>query len=201
MGGYERRRASTILIHKRSAPMQIHLVLTVIGRDRPGLVSAVSETIAAGGGNWLDTRMASLAGQFAGMLLVAIAPDKADALVASLRQLEEQGLRLVIERSEEQTPVAGRSLRLELVGLDRPGIIRDISHVLAGQNVNIAELESERVSGSFSGEAMFKAKAQLTLPDGLPLEDLRQSLEAIAHELMVDLSLEGASPAPSLLNG
>jgi glycine cleavage system regulatory protein len=181
--------------------MQIHLVLTVIGRDRPGLVSAVSETIAAGGGNWLDTRMASLAGQFAGMLLVAIAPDKADALVASLRQLEKQGLRLVIERSEEQTPVAGRSLRLELVGLDRPGIIRDISHVLAGQNVNIAELESERVSGSFSGEAMFKAKARLTLPDGLPLEDLRQSLEAIAHELMVDLSLEGASPAPSLLNG
>jgi glycine cleavage system regulatory protein len=181
--------------------MQIHLVLTVIGRDRPGLVSAVSETIAAGGGNWLDTRMARLSGQFAGMLLVAIAPDKADALVASLRKLETQGLHFVIEKSEEQTPDAGRTLRLELVGLDRPGIIRDISHVLASQNVNIAELESERVSGSFSGEAMFKAKARLTLPDGLPLEELRQSLEAIAHELMVDLSLEGASPAPALLNG
>lgn len=176
--------------------MPIHLVLTVIGRDRPGLVSAVSETIAAGGGNWLDTRMARLAGQFAGMLLVAIAPDKADALVASLRQLEAQGLRFVIEKSEEQTPDAGRTLRLELVGLDRPGIIRDISHVLAGKNVNIAELESERVSGSFSGEAMFKAKARLTLPDGLPLEELRQSLEALAHELMVDLSLESASASP-----
>jgi glycine cleavage system regulatory protein len=201
MGGYERRRASTILMHKRSAPMQIHLVLTVIGRDRPGLVSAVSETIAAGGGNWLDTRMARLAGQFAGMLLVAIAPDKADALVASLRQLEAQGLHFVIEKSEEQTPDSGRTLRLELVGLDRPGIIRDISHVLAAQNVNIAELESERVSGSFSGEAMFKAKARLTLPDGLSLEELRQSLEALAHELMVDLSLEVASASPSPLNG
>jgi glycine cleavage system regulatory protein len=181
--------------------MPIHLVLTVIGRDRPGLVSAVSETIAAGGGNWLDTRMARLAGQFAGMLLVAIAPDKADALVASLRQLEAQGLHFVIEKSEEQTPDAGRTLRLELVGLDRPGIIRDISHVLASQNVNIAELESERVSGSFSGEAMFKAKARLTLPDGLPLEELRQSLEALAHELMVDLSLEDAGASPSPLNG
>jgi glycine cleavage system regulatory protein len=181
--------------------MPIHLVLTVIGRDRPGLVSAVSETIAAGGGNWLDTRMARLAGQFAGMLLVAIAPDKADALVASLRQLEAQGLHFVIEKSEEQTPDSGRTLRLELVGLDRPGIIRDISHVLAAQNVNIAELESERVSGSFSGEAMFKAKARLTLPDGLSLEELRQSLEALAHELMVDLSLEVASASPSPLNG
>ncbi|MCI4680767.1 amino acid-binding protein [Rhodoblastus acidophilus] len=170
--------------------MQTHLVLTVIGRDRPGLVSAVSETIAAGGGNWLDTRMARLAGQFAGMLLVAIAPEKADALVASLRKLETQGLRFIIEKSEEPTPVAGRTLRLELVGLDHPGIIRDISHVLAEQNVSIAELESECVSGSFSGEAMFKAKALVTLPDDLHVEDLRHALEAIAHELMVDLSFE-----------
>ena len=83
---------------------------------------------------------------------------------------------------------------LELVGLDRPGIIRDISHVLASQNVNIAELESERVSGSFSGESMFKAKARLTLPDGLLVEELRRSLEALAHELMVDLALEDNAP-------
>ncbi len=170
--------------------MQNHLVLTVIGRDRPGLVSAVSETVLAGGGNWLDTRMASLSGQFAGMLLVAIAPEKADALVASLRKLEAQGLHFVIEKSEAPPPVGGRALRLELVGLDRPGIIRDISHVLAEQNVSIAELESECVSGSFSGEAMFKAKALLTLPDDLHVEDLRESLEAIAHELMVDLTLD-----------
>ena len=170
--------------------MQTHLVLTVIGRDRPGLVSAVSETITAGGGNWLDTRMASLSGQFAGMLLVAIAPEKADALVESLRKLEAHGLRFVIEKSDAPTLVSGRPLRLELVGLDRPGIIRDISHVLAAQNVSIAELESECVRGSFSGEAMFRARARLTLPDDLHLEDLRQSLEALANELMVDLSLD-----------
>jgi glycine cleavage system regulatory protein len=170
--------------------MPIHLVLTVIGRDRPGLVSAVSETIAAGGGNWLDTRMASLSGQFAGMLLVAIAPEKADALVASLRQMEPQGLRFIIEKSDAPAPMAGRTLRLDLVGLDRPGIIRDISQVLAAHNVSIAELESRRVSGSFSGEHMFKAKARLTLPHGLDIEDLRESLEALANELMVDLSLD-----------
>ncbi len=170
--------------------MQTHLVLTVIGRDRPGLVSAVSETITAGGGNWLDTRMASLSGQFAGMLLVAIAPEKADALVESLRKLEAQGLRFVIEKSDAPTLDSDRTVRLELVGLDKPGIIRDISHVLAAQNVSIAELESECVRGSFSGEAMFRARARLTLPDNLHLEDLRQSLEALAHELMVDLSLD-----------
>jgi glycine cleavage system regulatory protein len=172
----------------------MHIVLTVIGRDRPGLVSLVSETITARGGNWLDTRMATLSGQFAGILMVAIAPEKADALIASLRELEAQGLHFIIEKSDEPAPIAGRTLRLELIGHDRPGIIRDISHVLAAQNVSIAELESECVRGSFSGEPMFQAKARLTLPEGLCLEELRLSLEALAHELMVDLLLDEESP-------
>jgi glycine cleavage system regulatory protein len=130
------------------------------------------------------------------MLLVAIAPEKADALVASLRRMEAQGLRFVIERSDGPTPIAGRTLRLELVGLDRPGIIREISQVLAAHDVSIVELESERVSGSFSGENMFKAKATLTLPDDLDVEDLRESLEALANELMVDLLFDNK---PALL--
>jgi glycine cleavage system regulatory protein len=172
--------------------MQAHLVLTVIGRDRPGLVSAVSETIAAHGGNWLDTRMASLAGQFAGILEVEIAPEAADALVAALAKLEAQGLRVVVERGADKAPVAGRLLRLELVGHDRPGIVRDISAVLAAHKISIDELETERVSGSFSGEAMFKAKARLKLPAEVDLQALRASLEALANELMVDLDLEDA---------
>ena len=170
--------------------MQTYLVLTVIGRDRPGLVNAVSETIAAGGGNWLDTRMATLAGQFAGMLLVEVAPEQADALVDSLKKLETEGLRLVIERSAAAPQAGGRTVRLELIGLDRPGLVRDVSAVLAALQVSIVELESERESGSFSGEAMFKAKARLRLPAGLDPEELRQPLEAIANELMVDLELE-----------
>lgn len=171
--------------------MQTHLVLTVIGRDRPGLVKAVSETIAAAGGNWLDTRMATLAGQFAGMLLVAIAPEKADHLVASLKGLESQGLRFIIETGVEAVPPAGRMLRLEVIGHDRPGIVRDVSSILAARNISITELESERMSGSFSGEAMFKAKARLRLPNDLDLDELRNAVEALANELMVDLELEG----------
>jgi len=170
--------------------MQTYLVLTVIGRDRPGLVNAVSETIAAGGGNWLDTRMATLAGQFAGMLLVEVAPEQADALVDSLKKLETEGLRLLIERSAAAPQAGGRTVRLELIGLDRPGLVRDVSAVLAALQVSIVELESERESGSFSGEAMFKARARLRLPDDLEPDQLQMAVEALANELMVDLDLE-----------
>lgn len=170
--------------------MDKHLVLAVIGRDRPGLVSAVSETVTAGGGNWLDTRMSSLAGQFAGILLVAVPAEKADALVASLKQLETRGLRLIIEKADDAGPApSGRVMMLELVGHDRPGIVRDLSRVLAAQQVSIAELETERVAGSFSGEPMFKARARLQLPEGLAVDTLRRSIESLANEMMVDLDL------------
>lgn len=172
--------------------MSTHLVLTVIAADRPGLVSQLSDTITAGGGNWLDARMASLAGQFAGILLVSVSAERADALAAALQALP--GLRLVIEKSAESAAASGTALQLELLGQDRPGIVRDISRVLAEHGVSITDFETERSSGSFSGEAMFKARARLQLPPGLDDHTLRQALEALANELMVDLS---AAPAAS----
>ena len=176
--------------------MQKHLVLTLIGPDRPGLVHALSETVAAGGGNWLDARMASLAGQFAGILLLAIDAAKADALLVALRKLETSGLELTIQESDttvvEPSGAAERLARIELIGLDRPGIVRDISRAIAARNASITELETEMVSGSFSGEAMFKAQVLVQLPPGVDLDTLRADLEALANELMVDLDLESA---------
>lgn len=172
--------------------MQTHLVLTLIGRDRPGLVSAISDIVTAGGGNWLDTRMASLSGHFAGILLVDAPADRADALVTALRTLETQGLRLVIETSGEAPAPAEGLLTLDLLGLDRPGIVRDISRVLAAHGVSIVELETERLTASFSGEAMFKARAALQPPAGLDRDALRRAIEALANELMVDLTLDAA---------
>jgi glycine cleavage system regulatory protein len=176
-------------------PTDANLVLTVIGPDRPGLVSALSEAVTAGGGNWLDTRMQSLAGMFAGILLVAVPADKARALVESLQKLEAQGLRLIVETSAEQPAQLGAgTVTLDLVGLDRPGIVRDLSRVLAEQRVSIVELETERTTASFSGEPMFKAHAVLTLPHGLDVGTLQTSIEALARELMVDLTLAREAP-------
>ena len=172
--------------------MRTHLVLTVIGPDRPGLVSALSDTVAVGGGNWLDSRMASLAGQFAGILLLDVEPARADDLRAALRQLDAMGLRLVVEQSPAEAAAAnkGRVLKLELIGQDRPGIVRDISRVLAENHVSIGDFHTERSSASFSGESMFKATALLYLPTGLDENALKRGLESLANELMVDLELQ-----------
>lgn len=163
------------------------LVVTLVGPDRPGLVNRLSEVVAAGGGNWLDARMAQLAGQFAGIVQVSVAGAQADALAAALRALGGDGLSLQVVQGQARAPLdAARTLRLEVLGHDRPGIVRDISRTLAGREVNIAALDTEHMIGSFSGEAMFKARALLHLPPGLEPADVRAALEALTTELMVD---------------
>jgi glycine cleavage system regulatory protein len=171
--------------------MRTTLLLTAVGTDRTGLVDALAQRIAAAGGNWEESRLARLGGQFAGIVLVTIDDAKTDALIAKLRELETAGL-LVSSRvvpSAVATP-SGSRVRLTVTGGDRPGIVRDVSRILAERAVNVEELESSVGSAPMSGEAMFVARARLLVPSSLELASLRTALEALGNELMVDLAAE-----------
>src|ERR1700712_3797180 len=102
------------------------LILTVVGPDRPGLVRALAGAVAARGGSWLESRMARLAGQFAGIVLV----EAPDTLAPDCCARGGKGLRIPVQPATSGTPVPSASprLALEVVGNDRPGIVRDISH-------------------------------------------------------------------------
>ena len=166
------------------------LVVTVIGPDRPGLVSLISERGRDHGASWEESRMASLAGQFAGIVKFVVPSERAAALTAALQQLESLGLRVVVVAGTAAVePATGRKLKLELVGQDRPGIVRDISRVLAELGVSIHELETELSSAAMSGEHMFNATAELSVPPEVRTAELRRVLEGLANELMVDISL------------
>jgi glycine cleavage system regulatory protein len=166
------------------------LVLTLIGSDRPGLVEAVAEVVAAHGGNWLESRMARLAGKFAGILRIEVSSDKVAALQAALAALDARGLKVVGEPSgSADATTAGRTLDLELVGLDRPGIVREISQLLANSGANVEELSTDRTSAPMSGEMLFEAKARVRLPSNADLASLRGALERLASDLMIEVRL------------
>jgi glycine cleavage system regulatory protein len=166
------------------------LVLTLIGPDRPGIVEAVAAPIAAHGGNWLESRMAHLAGQFAGILLLEVPDERAQDLVDALGRLQQGGLRVTVKASPRPPAVAGRRIFvLDLVGLDRPGIIRDISHVLAERGVNIEELVTDRTTAPMSGELLFRSRARVDVPERLDARELRARLEKLAQDLMVQVTL------------
>src|SRR3954453_5765545 len=140
--------------------MQHSLVMTVIGMDRPGLVESVAEIVAEHGGNWLESRMSRLGGHFAGILRVEVPLEYEAALVSKLKGLSSRGLTVVAHPDEAIPAVAkARQNILEIVGQDRPGIVRQISRALADYGINVEELHTECGSAAMSGETLFKARA------------------------------------------
>ena len=177
------------------------LVMTLLGQDRPGLVEMVARLVNDHQGNWLESRVSHLGGQFAGILRVAVPEDQADSLLQALGALASQGLKVLAHPAAELSkPSSGALVQLEIVGQDRPGIIRQISHTLAAHQVNVEELDTECSSAPMSGETLFTAKARLRLPSTpAGTADLQKALETIAADLMVECSfapLEEAPPTP-----
>ena len=169
--------------------MQRALVMTMIGQDRPGLVESVAGLVTEHGGNWLESRMSRLGGQFAGILRVEVPAEKVDPVIAALRTLERKGLSITVQPDQvgAAAPVQKQQV-LDIVGQDRPGIVRQISRVLAEQGINVEELETECSSGAMSGESIFKAHARLGVPESCDTTKVRELLEKIAEDLIVEIS-------------
>ncbi len=172
--------------------MKTSLVVTVIGDDRPGIVEALSEQVLAAGGNWEESRMARLAGKFAGLLLVSVDAVRADDLAAALSNLRPESLTIVARRGDAPADTL-QPFTLQVLGSDHPGIVRDISRVLAQHGVNLEERATEVTSAPMSGETLFRARAELRLPSVLSAEQLRRLLEALAADVMVDVTLSAAT--------
>jgi glycine cleavage system regulatory protein len=171
------------------------LVLTFVGDDRPGLVNAISEKVADSGGTWLESRSVRLAGKFAGVVLVSVPDERLIPLESALAKLAPSGLRVSIDHSAAVEPEKpGRIITLEIVGNERPGIVRDVTQALTGLGVNIEEFMSTLEGEPFTGVEMFRATARLAVPEGLKLDDLRKSLERLAAEIMVDLNVGEGEP-------
>lgn len=166
----------------------LHLILTAIGDDRPGLVEELATAISAHGGNWLEASMAQLSGKFAGIVEVAVPADKVDALKTALAALK--GLRIGVEvATAQKSAPAGRRLTLNLVGHDRIGIVREVTQVLARHAVNVEDLQTRTSSAPMSAEILFHCEAELTAAPDFNPRELKAALEKLSDDLMVDIQL------------
>lgn len=165
------------------------LVLTVTGADRAGLVSSLSTSVADHGGSWLTSRMARLAGTFAGVVLVEVPDDRVEAFRHGVSGLAEAGLEVAIKPAGPAPATAGIPLRLNLIGHDRPGIVHQISAALAAHGASIDQLQTQTREAPMAGGVLFEVEADVIAPPGTDLSGLRAALEEIADELMVDVEL------------
>lgn len=168
--------------------MSNYLVLTVIADDRAGIVEQVARAISQHGGNWMESSMARLAGKFAGILLVEVDASAQQALQQDLDALAGDGIKVTVENSNpHQSDEEAHVSCLEIIANDRPGIVGEISSLLAKSQVNLISLETFCESAPMSAGMMFYAHAYTQLPEGMTESQLTQLLESLSDDLMVEV--------------
>lgn len=167
------------------------LVLSVVAADRPGIVEKISVLLTKIGGNWLESHLTSVAGQFGGLIHVSIPADSIEHLQLGISSLEKEGFSIIVRESTDlQVGSDFREVDMSLVGNDRPGIIRRISEALALLGINVVGLETEYGSAPMAGHAIFEARSKLLVPPEVSVSELKRNLETIASDLMVDLTFD-----------
>ena len=186
----------SVALSGEAAPALTSLVVTVMGTDRPGIVSALADRAQRFGANWSASHMAKLAGEFAGMVQIQVAPENAEALTTALQGLESAGLRVVVARSDASAVPAGmRRHQLNLVGSDRVGIVSQLTRVLAECGISIELLHTEVLNEGAAAGPQFQVRSQVLVPQTVDLAALRAELGALASTMLLDVSLGEPSAA------
>ncbi|WCN81221.1 glycine cleavage system protein R [Micromonospora sp. LH3U1] len=164
------------------------LAITVIGRDRPGIVADVAEVLARLGANLTDSTMTRLRGHFA-MTLICTGPAAAE-VEAALAPLAAEGQLLATVRAvtpDGEVPAAGEPFVMAVHGSDRMGIVAAMTRVLVDAGGNVTDL-STRLAGS-----LYVVLAEVELPAGVA-DTLIDRLHRTAAELGVEVTLRPADP-------
>lgn len=167
--------------------MNSYLIMTVLGSDRPGLVNSLADTVALHGGNWLESRMARLAGQFAGIVRIECPSNAVDALLHELHDPGIPGLTVQAVREEAADAPPRRTLAVEVIGHDRPGIVRELSAAIASAGGNFEELTTGLESAPMSGHAMFRAHGVVSIPEDARPDAVTAAIESLGGDLTVDI--------------
>lgn len=166
-----------------------HLVLTLVGDDRAGLVQTLADAVAEHGGNWARSELAELAGAFAGIVLVEVPDDRADALTASLSELSGL-LTITPYRGRGEAPTAtGEQVTFTVLGNDRPGIVRDVTRAVVAGGLSIDRFTSRTTAAPMAGGELFEATVTARAPEGADVSAAVAELERLAGEIQVDLTV------------
>jgi len=158
------------------------LAVSAVGLDRPGIIAAVAERLAAQGANVTDSRMAILRGHFAMTLIVEGAEREALAAdLGAIGGLETWAVEQVAEAAD--APRSEPTAAVSVHGADHPGILAAVTRVLADAGVNVCDLQTRLV------EELYVMVIGAAVPPGLPLDELDSRLQAVASEQGVKLTL------------
>lgn len=170
--------------------MKTDLVLTFTSPDRPGIVEDLTKTVVEHGGNWEESRLARLCGDFAGIARVSVDSEHVDALTSSLGSLSSKELIVHVKPTVESSKSIASLVDLVCTGADHEGIVSGLSGHLAKLGINVEEMETSVVAAPTTGTPLFNMNCKIQLPEDCNAETLRSELDALERELAVEIILE-----------
>ncbi len=164
-----------------------NIVVTFIGKDKPGLVDQLAKLIVSHQGNWLGSSMSHLAGQFAGIIQVELPELELAKFSLAMGKLDD--LNVIIQQGQKTSSDVEPEdlLNIEIVCNDRSGIIQEITKALHAVDANIEQLGSQLESAANSGQLLFRSQITVLLPEHSSIDQLQQSLEDLGDDVMVDI--------------
>ena len=163
------------------------ILISVLGDDKPGLLDSLSEIIVSNDGDWIESNMSTVEAKFAGILRVNVPAKNAKKLMKELTS-SKLGLQIACEETVPVTHSDYKSYNIELIGQNHVGIINKLSHVLTYElKANVEGIKTEIIDASMSGEQLFKAQINLHLPKSIDERLIKDKLELIADEMMVEI--------------
>lgn len=168
--------------------MSTSLVLTISAHDRPGIMSRLSATITNNNANWLESRMARLAGQFVGIVCLECKKDDEAELRASLEKLHDEGIHIhILGQGELSDYPFTRHMRIDIFGNDRPGIVTQLTRAISCAGANIEEINTSIESAAMSGQNIFHACGTICLPDNCDDSTVIDAIEALSDDLTIEI--------------
>lgn len=163
------------------------LVITLVGKDKPGLIDSIAQTVSNAEGNWLASSFSHMAGQFAGFAEINLPEEKQAQLIDALNTHPD--LQITLSEGQSASAKQLRQANLEVHGNDRPGIVQELTGVLNQFNLNIVQFESTCESAPNWGNIIFKANTIVELPQDVDTDELQETLEALSDDLVVEIQL------------
>lgn len=172
--------------------MKKHLVISALGKDRPGIVNQVARVILDAGCNIEDSRMTVLGGEFALILLVSGVWNEVAKLEAQLRTLEKKlDLTLVMKTTEPRpTKQSMVPYVVDVVAMDHPGIVHDVAAFFSTREINIEDLNTWTYAAAHTGTPMFSMNMTISVPAEVNIGRLRDEFTRFCDEMNLDATLE-----------
>ncbi len=173
-----------------------YAVLNAVGEDKPGLVDAMSSFILSAGCNLEDSRMAILGGEFAMLILVSGDAQALGRLEAGVAEAGKKAGLFAHVRRTRAPGEAAKATALPYViaaySMDHPGIVQKVAHYLFEKKINIRSLDTRVDPAPHSGQPLFSLQAQVDVPTGLNIAEMRKELEQIGGADSIDIQVKPA---------